>query len=420
MQWLRERTSNLDFGYKYCGGVRHANYNSETIKLLNRERKWLDRLRNKDFPDHFSGKRTYYFTGNSRGPSLVMVDIDCHSKGSLAGAMAFAAHIKEHFFPNLYFEPSTGGNGVHAYFILDDDRPSNQRALLLRLGKALDGYLICHPFDIEMVEIKGLAPVVKWGRDRRVKNYVAGTLAKLPRQMERFPEWQATTVLDLDGLMETIDQIEATIPKAEEVKKEIIIREKMVGSVSGKVLPIEAMPRYVQFAEKMMKDHILKTSGRHVVIAVDVAQYIMAVEFFSHHMNPDGSMPWARIKALWDKCCKDGDFIRAFDNHRFAAIRNFFSSLGVIDWQDNTYSLGMGGQKGQAAKWRFTEEFLEEIRGIRETCLTGTSSITPTPRVLNDHYLKPELVFSGETLIEHRKRMKELEQKVLELMRLAA
>ena len=50
-----------------------------------------------------------------------MIDIDCLKclgLGSKEGAHEFAIHLKEEFFCDLYFEPSTNGNGVHGYFVL--------------------------------------------------------------------------------------------------------------------------------------------------------------------------------------------------------------------------------------------------------------------------------------------------------------
>jgi len=47
------------------------------------------------------------------------IDIDCHKTGTLEGAIAFANHLKDTLFPNLYFEVSTNGNGVHGYIIIE-------------------------------------------------------------------------------------------------------------------------------------------------------------------------------------------------------------------------------------------------------------------------------------------------------------
>ena len=102
--WLRKRTSHLDYGCKWKTKPIHCNKNETVIEFLLGQRKWLGRMTNEKFTRHFSGEDTFYFAGNSFGESLFMIDIDCHERGSLAGAMAFAQFLKDNFFPGLYFE----------------------------------------------------------------------------------------------------------------------------------------------------------------------------------------------------------------------------------------------------------------------------------------------------------------------------
>ncbi len=51
--------------------------------------------------------------------TLLMLDIDCHASGTLEGATQFAEHLKQHFFPNLYYETSTHGNGIQGFVVVD-------------------------------------------------------------------------------------------------------------------------------------------------------------------------------------------------------------------------------------------------------------------------------------------------------------
>ena len=43
-----------------------------------------------------------------------MIDVDCHACGTLEGATQFAEYLKRNYFPNLYIETSTHGNGLMA------------------------------------------------------------------------------------------------------------------------------------------------------------------------------------------------------------------------------------------------------------------------------------------------------------------
>ena len=119
-KWLRDHTSPIDFGLKYDGHPIHCNKNEEVLRSFRIRNYWIDRMRNRDYDDHFSGRETFYFTGDPfrKNPyTLLMIDIDCHNRGTLRGAIEFAEYLAATLFPNLYFEVSTNGNGVHGYSI---------------------------------------------------------------------------------------------------------------------------------------------------------------------------------------------------------------------------------------------------------------------------------------------------------------
>ena len=200
--WLRKRTSHLDYGYKWYGRVVHCNKNEEVLNHLRNKTK-ISHLKNKDFEEHFAGGCTHYFAGNSWGAeTLVMIDIDCHDGvGSLKGALAYAQFLKDTLFPNLYFETSTNGNGAHGYFVLQ--KQGTKPETVSELFGQLQEYLrqTTGGFDIQTVEIKGRCPIVVWGHHRgEVTNYKAGTLAKIPRQAERFEELKNTTKFTVSQL----------------------------------------------------------------------------------------------------------------------------------------------------------------------------------------------------------------------------
>jgi hypothetical protein len=188
--WLRKRISRLDFGFKHEGRPKHSNTNAAVLDRINNNGGWLDRLKNRDLDDHFDGTKTYYFTGNGSSQSdetLAMIDIDCHTRGTAAGALEFAEYLRSNplFGDNLYVETSTNGVGVHAYIVVNkgcaSDRITNVALKVLDLY--LKGLSYLGDFDIELVEIKGMCPELTWGRERgRLEKYQSGQLAKLPRE----------------------------------------------------------------------------------------------------------------------------------------------------------------------------------------------------------------------------------------------
>jgi hypothetical protein len=193
--WLRKRISRLDFGFKHEGRPIHSNTNADVLDRINNGGGWLDRLKNRDFDDHFDGSKTYYFTGNGSRDSdetLAMIDIDCHARGTQAGALAFAEHLRANplFGDDLYVETSTNGVGVHGYIVVvkgcAGERITNVALKVLDLY--LKGLSYLGDFDIEVVEIKGTCPELTWGLTRgRLEKYQSGQLAKLPREATRVP-----------------------------------------------------------------------------------------------------------------------------------------------------------------------------------------------------------------------------------------
>jgi hypothetical protein len=402
--WLRNRISHLDYGLKWRGGVVHCNTN-ETVLCHLRTKSRLSHLTNEKLSRHFSGTDTFYFAGNSWGDeTLVMIDIDCHDGiGSLQGAFAYAEFLKDTFFPNLYFEPSTNGKGVHGYFVLDkkDVRPETVNDLLGQLQVVLRQTTT--GFDIQTVEIKGRCPVVIWGRRRgEVANYKAGTLAKIPRQAERFEELKNTTRLAVKELIALVPRRilrgneKPTIrfaakPKPVTAKAQaprvLKTKDQAVGSCSDRVISSAEVQKltghYLKVAETLLGAHPIRT-GRVVATAEDLAIFLMLLKWFTKNMNSDGSLPWARFKGLWDALHEAGDISRAFDAKRFAAVRNYLSSLGLIEWKENTFHTGFWSQgskmPGKACKWKAGETLMkmleeeEKEKRDNETSLAGTHS----------------------------------------------
>jgi hypothetical protein len=345
-----------------------------TIKEAFNTKNWrhIKRLSNKDFGKHFMGQGTYYFSGNGSRlapETLANIDIDCHKSGTLEGAIAFAQHLRDHHFPNLYFEMSTNGNGVHGYLrILKPlmiDKEVNEA--LDRLEIKLKHILASQAFDVEGVEVKGHCPVIGWAARRgKVETFRSGRLAKHPREALRFEELKNTTQVRAFDLLR--------LPMPVQAQQKIKDR-RPPSSISGCVVSegeiAKTRTSYLRLAHILLDNHRLSTSTKAVVEAEDIAVFIMFLKFFTLNMNADGSLPWARFSGLWDAVHKTGDIDRACQSNRFAVIRNYLTSLGLIEWTDNTYKVGVvkDGVKrgGKACKWKASQvlmNLIEKIEGI--------------------------------------------------------
>ncbi len=128
---------------------------------------------------------------------------------------------------------------------------------------------------------------------------------------------------------------------------------RATGSMSGKVIDdaeLQNLAHYRQVATRLMESHTISTTGRAVATVEDVAIMFMLLRFFHGNMNADGTLPVARVEGLWKALSGAGDVVRAWEAKRFTAIRNWLSSLGLIDWQDHSYQIGRPGKRGRKPK----------------------------------------------------------------------
>jgi len=276
----------------------------------------LSRLRNADMTEHFAGRKTYYFTADGRSATpevIINVDIDCHGSGSLAGAVAFAEHLRDTLLPNLYFEASTNGNGVHGYIVivkgdLDDE---GLNSALIVLDRWLKAELAKGLWDVENVEVKGQAPEFGWGRQKcELLTYKSGQLAKLPREaLARADELRGTTRISVGELRklyipaakdESDDSVVSgtrgarmtsvvSVPGSENWEKEAsVVSEKVEaksGSIAGHHFGLEELAKlgggYLTLAKELLGGRKLVATGRRVVTEGDMAIFLMVLRFFS-------------------------------------------------------------------------------------------------------------------------------------------
>jgi hypothetical protein len=398
--WLRKRISSLDIGMMWEKGDErhpiHLNSNKDILAIFNNGQHWRrDRLTNEMLEAHFAGKETLYFasTGDPKVDDvLVMIDIDCHHCGSLKGAKAFARHLAKHYFPAMYWEPSTNGEGVHGYILVHKSLTGDiaLKATLARLDRFLKQILAAGTWDVELVEVKGLPPVLSWDRHQRGKlaNYTSGVLAKLPRNRDRFDELRNTTLL-------TLGDIRRLPVDAKRIADKIIKRHSApagssTASLSFSEQEIAAVKgHYLEVAQSLMTEHKLKTSGRWVAEDRDVAIFLMLFNKFSLNPYPNGAMPTQRFIGYWTDLHEQGDVDRPFNEKRFKAIRDYLSSLGLIDWEDPNYEKGWydhdgNYHKGKAAKWHASDKLLETLEIPEEQDAEGEEREHPidTPLIL--------------------------------------
>jgi hypothetical protein len=211
------------------------------------------------------------------------------------------------------------------------------------------------------------------GAERQIESMKSGKPAKLPRQvLDRFEEFQKTTSLTFQGIQKLCELVERmVIPKANVFSMKVIAQN---GSLSGYPIPEQEIAAiqgsYLQLAQTWIPQ-TLTTSSRAKVDARDLAIAFAIIRTCTLKMNADGSMPTARVKAIWDRMYLNGEVDWAFDYHRWKEIRDLMEVRGGLVMDDRHYYTGFTnaqGQeiKGKAARWHMAEWLVEKLEEMAE------------------------------------------------------
>jgi hypothetical protein len=367
MAWLKERTFADVYGSElFIEGQRETrpSYCKFTYQINRNARRQIRRMANYDYRDHFDKKATYYYFGCPHAATtLVMIDIDVQKKlclGTTEGAWKFAEHLKT-IWPNLYFESSTGGKGVHGYLLVE--KPGHDAVAVNAFLKKFQDWLRVEAAvmdaDIELVEVKGTLPVItQAGQQITAVKY--GQFAKTPRSEDRFTELKNTTVLDIK------QPLPPNSGQPVEVAKTKKVGSSSSGSTSGQNISDEELaliPEYERLYEAL---NLNLRHSRYRVEAHDFAVLCVLLRFFFTNPNADGTLPVRRVEKFWNALHACGQADRPFNHHRFKVLRDYLSESGHIEWVDHRYQCPEGDQEGIACKWRLTDHFFGLLDSVGE------------------------------------------------------
>jgi hypothetical protein len=437
--WIRKRTSRLNYGDKGIDedGKTRAYPELDTKKLITQynQFRYGAALTNKQFQDHFDNLDTFYCWADHRTTTavvLAMIDIDVHDGvGSKAGAWAFGELVRQ-IFPGMYLESSTGGNGVHGFLtVRKKDITANAvkwafnnlQAYLRELQKYVGA-------DISCVEVKGHPPLVKYDDNGNIVNITFGQFAKVPRGAGVVDtcevDYQDLAFLDPADIPAKFKGLAA--PQVSNAPCPVKASPApMTKTYNGSFDPrlirqnvLDQMPELERYASRLICQWTGKTSfkaGRWTVTAEDMAQFFVVMTSIKE--NFDFSLPVRRIEELWDAAHESDDFARAWNYHRFKAIRDKLSEHGHVEWINHFYfNYPVENDKrkrdGVACKWRLSDQLSGAIRNIIDGGATPVDTVV-LPNGKNEHHV-PQ--FSNKMLQEHEDRwLYQAEQQIDALFR---
>jgi hypothetical protein len=339
-----------------------------------------------------------YFTGGLRGLALLYIDLDAHEPWQTDAEET--QKVICHFLgmpKRLLVRPSDRGSNIYLALDYRGLTYDSYNQLLRDLGDGL-AKLTAHCKCT--VEVKGH---VQHGE-------YAGTLAKVPcyggaapwteedlGRLERLRplpfQWLGKKVVELEQLPEPAKPVRQPAPRKP-------------GSTSG--LPFEVGDVEALLASKAVRSRAAYLYAMHAqprrgrLTREDFVQAWALLEQL--RPNEDGSMPQARVKAIWCRLYEQGTFSRAWDDSRWSAIWRTLADCGFLDVVDTDYWHAEGG-KGQAMKWALGLAYSLAGAGAEDKTEASLQEALPpyAPEVHRPHRVSPpRLPFEDSGAITER------------------
>jgi len=194
-KWLYSYIDRYVYGVvdRTTGQPRFA-YSAERIASMSKYGGWVRKITMTDIENHlFAGSeyRRYYTTRGKSSVALLCIDIDAHE--GQQNAWHVAVWIVENYFPNAYWEPSSGGLGVHLYILVAVQRSNYPMKRKL--------------FNLHIIDFaKHLKELIadEFGPDSAIADNVLGTVTHrengviVPGKLVKIPKPE--TMKDVEGL----------------------------------------------------------------------------------------------------------------------------------------------------------------------------------------------------------------------------
>jgi hypothetical protein len=107
---------------------------------------------------------------------------------------------------------------------------------------------------------------------------------------------------------------------------------------------------------------------RHVATTEDVAIFLAITAYITQHQGEDRAMPSRRLESIWNAMYESEEVSRPHCVKRIAAIRNYLSDMGLIDWQDERYwspdmpdRFNKETRKGVCCRYSLDRKLMEEL-----------------------------------------------------------
>ena len=317
----------------------------------------------------------HYYTGGRSGKTLCMLDVDAHKPWQTDAEEANKLLFQFLGANYLFHVPSDSGSNNHMKVIYHGARWEDVNKALKDFGDAYQMFLKGHGILTD-VEIKGTISLAT------SKNPDApfGQLAKLPC----YGEWNYQKLAEFEKIrpvsLRWLRQMTAKLQAATDyTKAQTTIAHclELRGKPAAKVIrasesvslfteeEVAVLPKVI----KSLKNRAYYCYAMHhaprkkgvKLTPLDFVYAFIVLDFCARHADKEDRLPHNRIEFIWGWMYEHGHFTRAFDNSRWAAIRDTLVDCQFLDEIDKRYWFNAQGNKqGKPMQFRLKAQYCIE------------------------------------------------------------
>jgi hypothetical protein len=317
----------------------------------------------------------HYYTGGRSGKTLAMLDLDAHEPWQTDAEEAKKLLVDVLGADYLFHVPSDRGSNNHLKVHYHGARWEDVNNVFKEFADACQMYLKGKGILTD-VEIKGTIslatsnnPDAAYGQLAKLPCYGVWNYTKL-REFEnvrpvslRWMRQMTVKLRDATDHAKTEETIAHCRTLAGKPEKKAIRVAESVSLFSEE--EIAALPKVM----KSLKNRAFYCYAMHhaprkkgvKLTHLDFIYAFVVLDFCARHPDTEDRLPHNRIEAIWGWLYEHGHFSRAFDNSRWAAIRDTLADCQFLEVIDKRYWFhAQGDKQGKPMQFRLKAQYCIE------------------------------------------------------------
>ena len=301
----------------------------------------------------------HYYTGGRSGKTLCMLDIDAHKQWQTDAERAKKQLFQFLGAEYLFHVPSDRGSNNHLKVVYHGANWKEVNNVLAAFGDACQMYLKGHGI-LSDEEIQGTNSLAT----SKHPDAPFGQLAKLPCfgdwNYQKLAEFEKVEPVSLRWIRQMTTKLQTATDQVK-AQETIAYCRQISGKAEAKAIrfaesvtllteeEITVLPKVINsLKNRAYYCYAMHHAPRKKGVKLNHLDFIYAflvLDFCARHPDGEDRLPHNRIKSIWGWLYEHGYISRAFDNSRWAAIRDTLADCQFLDEIDKRYWFFTQGDK---------------------------------------------------------------------------